>query len=77
MTLIVNATITDGLLVPDVPLNLPAQSRVRLVVEPIHEAKGEETSPHNPLAELEKLCRDYPIHSGGERLTREQLHERP
>jgi predicted DNA-binding antitoxin AbrB/MazE fold protein len=73
MTQIVTATFEHGILRPDVPIHLMPGERVRLTVEPIV------TDPQSHTAaweEFERLCEEAPIHSGGERMTRDQLHER-
>ena len=74
MTTHVTATFANGMLKLDETLALPEQSRVRLTIEPI-----EGWSPDEARAAwqaiLERL-KERPIHGGGMRLTRDQLHER-
>jgi predicted DNA-binding antitoxin AbrB/MazE fold protein len=65
------ATIQDGVLKPDQPLDLPSGTRVRMIVEPLHE----EMSDDQAWAELERLWDETHI-DGGVHLTRDQLHER-
>lgn len=70
----VTATFVNGMLKPDQPLLLPDQARVKLTIEPI-----EEWSQEGATAAWESLkarLRDRPIHGGGRRFTRDQLHER-
>lgn len=59
---------------PDEAVPLADQTRVRLTVEPINE-----WSPEAARAAWEALqdrLRERPIHGGGIRFTRDQLHER-
>ncbi len=70
----VNATVVNGLLRPDEALLLAEQSRVRLTIEPI-----EEWTPERARAAWEALqadIRERPLHLGGKRYTRDELHER-
>jgi hypothetical protein len=63
-----------GMFKPDEALPLADQTRVRLTVEPI-----DEWSPERAKAAWEALqdrLRAHPIHGGGVRFTRDQLHER-
>ena len=74
MTTQVEATLTNGVLKPDQPLPLADQTRVRLTIEPI-----EERSPATALAAWETIkahLRQRPLHFGGQRYTRDELHER-
>lgn len=70
----VTATFVNGMLKPDQPLLLADQARVRLTIEPI-----EGWSQEGATAAWESLkarLRERPIHGGGKRFTRDQLHER-
>jgi len=70
----VTATFVDGLLRPDRALRLADQSRVRLTIEPI-----EDWSPAAAVAAWEAtkaLLRERPLHFGGQRYTRDEVHER-
>ena len=70
----VSATWTGGAFKPDEAVPLPEQTRVRLTVEPL-----DEWSPDRAKAAWEALqnrLREHPIHGGGVRFTRDQLHER-
>lgn len=70
MSQLITATFNDGVLKPDERLELLAGAKVRLLVMPIPE--GSDIG----LDELDHLCDEDPIDSGGARLTRDQLHER-
>lgn len=72
MSMDVTATVLGGALKLDQPLPLPDQSRVRVTIQPVftNEAWRE------ALAALERLRHDQPIHSGGLRYTRDELHDR-
>lgn len=74
MTTQVTATFVNGMLKPDHDLPFADQSRVRLTIEPI-----EQWSQERALAAWESLkarLRERPIHTGGKRFTRDELHER-
>ena len=74
MNQFITATFEDGVLKPHENLHLPAGTKVQLVVTTCDNANG---AQDDTLAELDRLCDDDPIDSGGNRLTRDQLHERP
>ena len=70
----VEATFTNGVLKPDQPLPLADQTRVRLTIEPI-----EEWSREKAMAAWEAILqrlKEHPLHFGGQRFTRDELHER-
>jgi hypothetical protein len=67
------ATVMDGRLELDRPLDLPDQSRVRVAVEPLENWKARFNAG---LEAWKALCEAHPIHAGGRRYTREELHER-
>jgi len=74
MTTQVTATVVDGMLKPDQSLPLADRSRVRLTIEPM-----EDWSPATAIAAWEAIkarLRERPLHFGGERYTRDELHER-
>lgn len=73
MTQVVIATFDQGVLRPDAPIQLAPGARVRLIVEPIN---SQSVNPGEAIDELDRLCEEIPIDSGGEKLTRDQLHER-
>lgn len=67
------ATVVDGTLKLDVPLDLPDRSRVRVAIEPLEDWK----SPFKAgLDNWKAYCDEHPLHSGGQRFTRDELHER-
>lgn len=72
MSQIVTAIFEGGVFKPDSELELGVGTRVHLVVTPL---SGNELE--DPVAELDRLCDDEPIDSGGFRMNREQLHDRP
>jgi predicted DNA-binding antitoxin AbrB/MazE fold protein len=74
MVQVIAATFKDGVFKPDEQPALSESTRVRLVVEPIEgddPARCEES-----WAALQQLWNATKFNSGGDRLTREQLHER-
>ena len=74
MTTQVTATVVNGMFKPDSDLQLAEQARVRLTIEPI-----EDWSPEKARAALESLkaaLKERPLHFGGTRYTRDELHER-
>jgi predicted DNA-binding antitoxin AbrB/MazE fold protein len=73
MKKVITATYEDGHLKLDTPLDLAPHQRVRVTIELLDETQiaGQEA-----LDELDRLCEQFPIDSAGERLTRDQLHER-
>jgi predicted DNA-binding antitoxin AbrB/MazE fold protein len=73
MSQVITATYADGMLKPDVQPNLAPGMRVRLIVEPLEYAPE---AIQQAWEELERLCAEFPLDSGGMRLTRDQLHER-
>ena len=76
MTTQVMATVVDGELKLDKPLELPNAARVKVVVEVELSPADRRERYRRGLAEMEKLIREHPIHSGGLHFTRDQLHER-
>jgi hypothetical protein len=74
MTTQVMATVERGMLKPDETLPFADQTRVKLTIEPI-----EDWSPEKARAAWESLqarLKERPIHGGGVRYTRDELHER-
>jgi len=69
----VSATFERGVLVPHEDLELPEGARVHILVTPYSNG---EVNDLDSLMDLDQLCDQYPIDSGGIRLTRDQLHER-
>ena len=87
MSQVINATVEGGLLRPDRPLDLPPNTRVRLVIEPLGEdsevADGSATAiesrpPEDQAAwdDLERLWGESDVDSGAPRPTRDDLHDR-
>jgi hypothetical protein len=74
MTTQVTATFVNGVLKPDEALPLADQSRVRITIEPI-EGWSQETAIAARQA-LKAQIRERPLHLGGKRYTRDELHER-
>ena len=74
MTQILAATFKDGVFKPDQHPALSDSTRVRLVVEPIN---GDESARQEQAwATLRRLWTAGGVDSGGDRLSRDQLHER-
>jgi predicted DNA-binding antitoxin AbrB/MazE fold protein len=69
------ATFEDGVLKPHDPLGLPPHSQVRVTVELVTEVAGEQQRV-DAWNSVERLWNTSTLDSGGDRLTREQLHER-
>lgn len=76
MTTQVMATVVDGELKLDKPLELPNASRVKVVVEVEESAEARRERRQRAFEGLQKLLRENPIHSGGLHFTRDELHER-
>ena len=66
-------TVVAGVLQLDERLDLPDNSRVRVVIQPLEEWR---TRFQSGLKEWKQLCQDRPVDSGGRRYTRDELHER-
>ena len=73
MSQVLTATFDDGVFYSDKKVDLPARARVRLTIEPLPVAPA---SPEEAWNELEQLCAQAPIDSGGKLMTRDELHER-
>jgi hypothetical protein len=63
----------NGGLELDQRLDLPDQSRVRVAIEPLESWKTRVSAGWQSLKEF---CELHPVHSGGRRYTRDELHER-
>jgi predicted DNA-binding antitoxin AbrB/MazE fold protein len=74
MVQIVAATFKDGVFKPDQRPALSDSTRVRLVVETI--SGDESVRRDESWAMLQRLWSESRFNSGGDRLNREQLHER-
>ena len=75
MIQVVTATFEDGVLKPTEPLDLLPHSRVRVAVEPLEDS-AELQRRQQAWQALEHLWQHMAIDSQGQRLTRDQLHER-
>ena len=73
MSQIVAATFENGVFRPHEHLPLAPGTTVRLIVDRLDDLQ---TPAQQACAELDSLCGELPIDSGGIRLTRDQLHER-
>ena len=74
MTTQITATVVGGMLKPDESLQLAEQTRVKLTIEPIEEWSQEKAQ--TAWEELKAMLKEHPLHLGGERYTRDELHER-
>jgi predicted DNA-binding antitoxin AbrB/MazE fold protein len=75
MTYVTSATFENGIFKPDDSPALPSPARVRLVVETLDE-DAEKARKNEAREALESLWRESSFDSGGERMTRAELHER-
>ncbi len=73
MSQIVAAKFEDGVFKPEEELCLAPGTTVRLTVDRMDDIQK---PTERACAELDSLCDELPIDSGGIRLTRDQLHER-
>ena len=73
MTTRTTATVENGQLRLDEPLDLPDHSRVNLTVEP---ASDSQKDPIAAWDALNQRIQARPVHSGGRHFTRDELHER-
>jgi hypothetical protein len=73
MSQIIFATVEGDYLKPEVAIGLSPGTKVRLTVEPCDET---ETERGRACDLLDELCEQFPVDSHGDRLTRDQLHER-
>lgn len=77
MVQVLAATFKDGVFRPDQRPALSDSARVRLVVETIEEGgAGDRARRDEAWAALQQLWDSSAFNSGGDRLTRQQLHER-
>ena len=74
MTTQIMATVIDGILKPDQPLQLAEQTRVKLTVEPIDEWTPEKAL--RAMAAFKEWVKAHPLHLGGKRWTRDELYDR-
>ncbi len=71
---VVAATFQDGVFKPDERPDLSDRARVRLVVEPID--GGDPARRDDAWLVLQRLWQTSGFDSGGQRLTRRELHDR-
>jgi predicted DNA-binding antitoxin AbrB/MazE fold protein len=74
MVQVLAATFKDGVFKPDERPALSDSTRVRLVVETID--AGDSARRDESWGALQQLWKSSTFNSNGDRLTREQLHER-
>ncbi len=74
MVQIIEATFKNGVFTPDKQPDLSDSARVRLVIEPVTE--DDASRANLAWARLEQLWATSTFNSLGNRLTREQLHDR-
>ena len=75
MVQILAATFKDGVFKPDERPALSESARVRLVVE-TNDGDDERIRRDESWAALQRLWNTSTLNSGGDRLNRDQLHER-
>lgn len=76
MAQVFSATFKDGVFKPDRQPMLADSARVRLVVEPIDGNGVDGARRDASWAALQQLWNTSTLDSNGDRLTRDQLHER-
>lgn len=72
---VVEATFKDGVFRPDRQPALSESTRVRLIVETVNE-QADESLSKQAWTNLEQLWQTSNFHSHGDRLSRDELHER-
>lgn len=72
---VIDATFEDGVFKPDQPLSLADSTRVRLVVETVG-VQSDDAQRKQAWNSLQRLWQDSTFDSQGDRLSRDQLHER-
>lgn len=71
MTTQVDATFSNGVLKPDVPLPLAEHARVRLTIEAVAERQSS-----NAWLTFIEWVRNNPLHLGGKTISRDELYDR-
>ena len=66
-------TVVAGKLRLDQQLSLPDKSRVRVAIEPLEDWRSR---LRNGWESWKAYCEEHPIHAGGRRYSRDELHER-
>ncbi len=69
----ITGTLIDGVVQLDEPVDLPNNSRVKVKIEPI---TYDPEKAKEAFERWMKRTEERPIHSGGIRFTRDELHER-
>ena len=72
MTTQVTATYIDGVLRPDEAIGLSDHDRVSITIAPIEDS----AQASQAWESLKQRIRERPVHGGGRRFTRDELHER-
>ncbi|MHC4876237.1 MAG: hypothetical protein ACYTGL_07050 [Planctomycetota bacterium] len=76
----VSGTLVDGVVQLDEAVDLPNNTRVQISLEPV--ADQPDSAPFDPAAaraafeSFRRRCTERPVHSDGERFSRDDLHER-
>jgi predicted DNA-binding antitoxin AbrB/MazE fold protein len=77
MNQIIHATFEDGVLKPDVPLEFPPMTRVRLTGEPLQNPESTTNSEQSSAwSELDRLWDEVEVDSGAPRPSRDELNDR-
>ena len=84
MSQVITAAFKDGVFRPDAPPSLVPGAKVRLTIDAAssHDIQQSDAFADweklcdEDMDELDRLCEEAPIDSGGVRLTRDQLHDR-
>lgn len=77
MNPIIHATVEDGVLKPDIPLEFPPMTRVRLIVKPLTESEPPTPAEQSTVwRELDRLWEEVEVDSGAPPPSRDQLHDR-
>jgi hypothetical protein len=69
----VDATFVNGTFKPDLPVLLPEHARVHLTIESVDKRRIAGLEAWNAI---QARLRERPLHFGGRRFTRDELHER-
>ena len=78
MVLTVTGSIVDGKLQLDEQIALPEKTRVQITIVPTLDVvtESQKQRGREAIAALKRIGDEHPLHSGGERFTREELYER-
>lgn len=73
-----NATLVNGQLRLDQPLDLPDQTRFEVILQPEETPKAQPTESERREAWMRFIqwIEEHPVDSGGHHFTRDELHER-